>query len=268
MSFSIVTVATEYKVGYLPNLDKSCRDNNIDFTILGIGKRWEGFMMKFKLMSEFLETKKDTDIVIFIDGYDVLLLHCKDIISRFREFKKPIVFSIDDREDDNIFVDYIKRRMFGNSPVNAGGYIGYVWALKRLFDEIKSRCDFNNEGEDDQKCIAEMVNTKYKPFSNLVTMDNRMVIFRTLPVHLISSCSDVTKYIKDDPNFVHGPANTDMSSIVEKYHLQTSIYSDFRKGHLLKAVKTYCGFFIADIIIFILIIVVIILVVHNVRKKR
>lgn len=268
MSISIVTIATEYKVGYLPNLDKSCKENNIDFTILGMGKRWEGFMMKIKLMSEFLETKKDTDIVIFVDGYDVLLLHCKDIISRFRGFNKPIVFSIDDRKDDNLFIDYFKRRMFGESPVNAGGYIGYVWALKKLFNEIKSRCDFNDEGTDDQKCITEMANTQYKPFENLVDMDVNMIIFRTLPIHLITSCSDYTKYIKGDPNFVHGPANADMSSIVEKYNLQTDIESDFRKGHLLKAVKVYGGFFIPDIIITILIIIIIILLVHNARKKR
>ena len=67
----IVTVVTKSNY-YFPYLVESCKKNGKELTILGYNKEWQGFTWKFKLMINYLKKLKSTDIVCFIDGYDVI----------------------------------------------------------------------------------------------------------------------------------------------------------------------------------------------------
>ena len=49
----------------------SCKANNIDITIIGKGVKWENFMTKVKLLTEYLKTIHD-EIVCVTDSRDVL----------------------------------------------------------------------------------------------------------------------------------------------------------------------------------------------------
>lgn len=81
----IVTVVTESKY-YFPYLVESCKIHGKELTILGYGQKWKGFTWRFKLMLEYLEKLPETDIVCFIDGYDVLCL--RDLSELKEEFIK------------------------------------------------------------------------------------------------------------------------------------------------------------------------------------
>src|SRR5210317_1041969 len=43
---------------------------DVPVRVLGWGTKWNGFLDKYKGMVEYLKSKKDDDIVIFLDGFD------------------------------------------------------------------------------------------------------------------------------------------------------------------------------------------------------
>ena len=49
-----ISVATKKNIGYYKILVKSCKKNNIDLVLLGVGKKWEGFTMRFELWLNYL----------------------------------------------------------------------------------------------------------------------------------------------------------------------------------------------------------------------
>lgn len=67
MSVEIVTYANKSQ-GMFEELVNN--EFGIPVKVLGWGTKWNGFTDKYKGMSEYLETKKDEDIVIFLDGFD------------------------------------------------------------------------------------------------------------------------------------------------------------------------------------------------------
>ena len=84
----IVTVAT-HSSRYLPVLDKMVEDRGMKLHKLGFGKKYEGHFMKDKEMLAFVKTKPKKDIVLFLDGFDTLILSSeKEIIEKFLSFKK------------------------------------------------------------------------------------------------------------------------------------------------------------------------------------
>ena len=44
-----ITVATEKNIGYYSVLVESCKKNNIDLIVLGLGQKWTGFTMRLNL---------------------------------------------------------------------------------------------------------------------------------------------------------------------------------------------------------------------------
>lgn len=63
-----VCVATKSKL-YFPYLKQLLPE----LTVLGMGTKWKGFIMKYELLGEYLKIlNNDNDIVCFIDAYDIL----------------------------------------------------------------------------------------------------------------------------------------------------------------------------------------------------
>ena len=98
-NLKVVTVATDPdKAGYL---FKSATKTNTQIENLGEGVKWEGGTMegqggghKINLVKEYLKDKRDSDVLLFLDGYDTFLSDRTDeIISRYMEFSQDIVFS-------------------------------------------------------------------------------------------------------------------------------------------------------------------------------
>jgi len=265
MSLHIITVATKYDVGYLPNLEKGCIREGVTLNILGLGQKWTGFAMKYNLLREFIKTLPKTDIIIFVDGYDVLLLNLDNIVSKFKSFKKPIVVSSENQNVD-FLLSYFKNRIFYGAQ-NTGCYMGYVWGFEKFFEFYCSEFDCMDNSLDDQRTMGWLLyHSKNKnKVQNLIAIDTDMKIFYTIEFKF----QDRDIEIKGTPNFVHGPGNTNMDSLVEKYKLQ-SLPTDKRKEYMSisQLNNKYSKFFIPELVILITTIIIIILIVNSVLVLR
>src|SRR6056300_56555 len=67
MSVEVVTYANKSQGMFKDLIDN---EFGVPVKILGWGTKWNGFSDKYKAMTKYLETKNDTDIVIFLDGFD------------------------------------------------------------------------------------------------------------------------------------------------------------------------------------------------------
>ena len=95
----VCTVATdESKAGKLIH---SANQFDVKLNNLGKGVKWEGGTMegqggghKINLVREFIQDKKDSDVLVFFDGYDTFLSESIEEISyRFMEFSERAIFS-------------------------------------------------------------------------------------------------------------------------------------------------------------------------------
>lgn len=137
----IVTVATESKY-YFPYLVESCKRHGQELEVLGYGEKWQGFNHKFQLMTNYLKNLPPSDIVCFVDGYDVLCVRDLnemkiEFIKISKEKKCKIIVAQD--KHTNYFFDFIHPYIFGtckNLHLNSGTYIGYASDLLKIIDSI------------------------------------------------------------------------------------------------------------------------------------
>lgn len=148
---------------------------------IGHGK---GFGMKIKMLSDYIRGKKDTDIVMFVDGYDVLVTGAeKEIIEAYISFRRrygdKAVFSA----EYYCWPDGYKAQKYPevkDSPykyLNSGTYISSVGTLKRILK--KTNIDIHSEDFekfDDQRFYTDL----YLQNQNLIVLDNYNKIFNCL----------------------------------------------------------------------------------------
>ena len=90
-----IVIATKPNVGYYEVMVESCKRNNIELVVLGMGKPWNGLSDKYKYWIGYLKTLPKDEIVMLNDAYDVIILDSpENIISKFKAFNKPVVFSV------------------------------------------------------------------------------------------------------------------------------------------------------------------------------
>ena len=142
----VCTVATdESKAGKLIH---SANKFDVKLNNLGKGVKWEGGTMegqggghKINLVREFIQDKKDHDVILFLDGYDTFLTDYTDeIISRYIEFSHNIVFSSErfcwpDERHGSELKALNTDQSTPYQYLNSGMYIGRVDELKKLFAE-------------------------------------------------------------------------------------------------------------------------------------
>ena len=139
----VCTVATDEEKAH--KLFSSARKQKVEITNLGKGVKWEGGTMegqggghKINLVKEYIKDKKDSDVLLFLDGYDTFLSDSTDeIISRYIEFSHSIVFSSERFcwPDELIGSDLKALNGDQNTPyqyLNSGMYIGRIGELKKL----------------------------------------------------------------------------------------------------------------------------------------
>ena len=61
---------------------------------LGLGKRYVDTFSKFEALREWIKDKKDSDILVFVDGYDVVQKRTDmdEFLEKFKEFDADLVF--------------------------------------------------------------------------------------------------------------------------------------------------------------------------------
>jgi hypothetical protein len=267
----ILTVAT-HNEGYYNALNYNANKYNINLTTLGFGQKWTGFTMKFDLINKYINTLDDNDIVVFTDAFDVLIIQDSNtIINKFKSFNKPIVIS-KDGDPHSLIIMYIHSRIFdkcNNTKINSGLYIGYVWALKLLYEQIYK--ELNNI--DDQIILINICSNN-DFFNKYITIDYNSILFYTtfggygilnydftlgFDSNIINN-KLIVNTTNQEPSFVHGPGNTNLDLLTDLYNLPKNINRFKLDKVLIYSKPFYLKYYINDILLSIGIILIIFLI--------
>ena len=219
--FYYITVSTRPHP-ILDKLKQKVAENGESITVLGesdtrfIG--WQGsvnFGVKLREVSNFIRQAElnDGDIVLFTDAYDVAYFgNKKEIIGRFLEFEKPIVFGCEKvcHPDPELSVKYTNTD-FEFPYLNSGLFIGYVWALRKCFSDY-----VYEDSEHDQRYWT----TQYlEKNNNLIELDYMNGIFlNTVEIDTtkLEVINGVARYNQRQPIFVHvnGPDKSLINELV------------------------------------------------------
>jgi hypothetical protein len=263
-----VTVANKND-GYLNILKKQITKSGNNLTILGKGEKWGGFMWRYIKISKFLSDLPDNEIVVIMDGYDVIFINDIGLEDKFKSYNTNILFGIEKIKCK--FNKFLYEKTFpskckhnGNKiSLNAGIYIGYAKYLKLFISHICNEYDCNNSRLDDQRILSHICDNDF--FTNNIKFDIDCKIILNLPpdnlfTNKTSFALTDNKVVvnNNNPNFVHGPGNTDLNFILESYGYGNEII-EIRQNYKINGIKTYIKYFIPDIIIILLVIGLIII---------
>jgi hypothetical protein len=224
----IFTIATD--PNKLKYLSFSKNMHGIELINLGEGVVWHGGDMnypgggqKINLVKQAINDLPDTDIVLFVDGYDVFINETADTIrKRFIEMRGDVVVATEktcwpDKSLANLFSESHTDYKYPNS----GLYIGYVSALKKLFEKSIE------DKEDDQLYLQKQILKSKLDDANIV-LDYENYLFQCLAdsfsdVQINKSKQLVNTNTRCCPCIVH--ANGGEKSIAKLDELITSIFS-------------------------------------------
>ena len=141
----LCTVATDEEKSH--KLKHSAKYFDSEVINLGKGVKWEGGDMKtqggghkINLVKEYLKDKSDSDIFIFLDGYDTFLFdNVDEILYRYKEWGAKAIFSSERFcfPDEGLAPALKALNTNTHTPyqyLNSGMYIGQVGRLKELFN--------------------------------------------------------------------------------------------------------------------------------------
>ena len=176
----LCTVATDVAKGY--KLKHSTDYHNWYLNNLGEGVIWEGGDMvgqggghKINLVKQYMENLDDSDVLIFLDGYDTFLSdNVDEILCRFKEWGAKAIFSSERIcwPDELIAPKLKELNNNQDTPyqyLNSGMYIGRVGRLKELFAEPLANSD------DDQLYVQN----QYLKSPNGIDVDVEQYIWMT-----------------------------------------------------------------------------------------
>ena len=202
----IITYAT-HDERYFKILKKSYPD----IIVLGYGTKWNGFHDKVKATIDFCKDKNDDDLILFVDGFDSIILHTDNIIEKYKSFNVPLVFS-KDLNNNYILVKYNVDSFFDTCQslnLNSGLYIGTPKSIIHFWENI-------NLNDDDQVYATKICNElghKYikidednKIFYNYSRQDN---VF-------IDPTNNKIKIKNEFPNIISAPAYGNINYILIK----------------------------------------------------
>ena len=150
----LCTVATDPAKGH--KLQQSAKNHNWYLNNLGNGVKWEGGTMegkggghKINLVKEYMKNLDDSDVLVFLDGYDTFLSdNLDEILYRYKEWNTEVIFSSERFcWPDELIAPKLKALNTNQDTpfqyLNSGMYIGRVGRLKELFAE-----DIKNDDDD------------------------------------------------------------------------------------------------------------------------
>jgi glycosyltransferase involved in cell wall biosynthesis len=147
-AFRVVTVVSDtQEFGYVNYLKPSCSHYGAELVTLvadpqAISRKTGTLAEKDRLLLAYLETLPDDDVVMFVDGYDTVLLAGPDeIVDKFRAVGSPLVVSAElncHPEEPGL------AGRFPKSPtpyryLNTGSFIGSVGYLRRLLLRVREQ---------------------------------------------------------------------------------------------------------------------------------
>lgn len=175
---NIFTFATDKtKLSYL---SKSSELFDIKINCI-LADKWNGYTDKINYMSETLKMLSDSDLVCFIDAYDVLVNNTgASIIQKFNEYKCDILIGA----ELNCYPDKYRQDMDKISDAttmykyaNSGGYIGYKHAIQKLLSwDLKNITEICKSGGDQTYFMEYYL----KNHSDKIKLDSKCEIFQNM----------------------------------------------------------------------------------------
>lgn len=238
MVIYITTVAT-HSERYLPVLEKMIEDRNLKFHKLGFGKKYTGHFMKDLEMINFLKDKNPEDIVVFLDGFDSLMLSKKEeVIEKFLKTGKKMIISVENVRNSFLTHSYNFQKV-QEKFINTGLYIGYCGFVLNFLEKMYSK-DYNKNSN--QTTWSNFLNKKSEniDFSE-VGIDKESSLFLNHSV----TCNNKFNFdekkkrlvlsTKEQPCFIQGNGVVNMNDLIKKlgYHK----YNIFKKKLFFEQVK-------------------------------
>lgn len=182
----IITYAT-HTYGYYNDLINN--KYNINVITLGYGLKWNGLRDKPLAVLKYLENIPETDIVVFVDGFDSIINNnMNTIISKFHSLinddKTKVILSKEQcyNKQSNLFYkllfNYCQNKVYkhkNNVIVNSGLYMGYVKYVKQLLEHHMS-----NDNPNVDQILLNKIYSNY----DFVKVDMNNVLFFNCPVYM------------------------------------------------------------------------------------
>ncbi|WP_245751689.1 glycosyltransferase [Marinospirillum celere] len=145
VDFILATVISDNEnYGYLNYLKPSAEYYNIPLKTLyadeqAISRKTGSLSEKDRLLNMVLDNVSDNSIVMFVDGYDTVLLAGKDeIINNFNSYNSPLVVSAEiNCHPDSSLASEFPESQYDARFLNTGGFIGYAWAIKKMIKKAQ-----------------------------------------------------------------------------------------------------------------------------------
>ncbi|MBA2727612.1 MAG: hypothetical protein H0U49_05505 [Parachlamydiaceae bacterium] len=143
----ICTVASQRNKG-LDQLLDSCDRYGLSIDVMGMGQPFKGNSHKLMYVQDYIQNLDDNDVVLFVDAYDVLFFADADkILQTFLNIDKPFVISV-----ERYCWPYPNLEpSFPRGPtsfryINSGSYMGYVYRLKEILNDIQPKPFQDDQG--------------------------------------------------------------------------------------------------------------------------
>lgn len=194
-----------------------------DVIVLGMGKKWNGFMDKPIAVFKYIQELNENDIVVVLDGFDTIIKRDPDLaINKFVQMN--IQHVLVSKENYMFMGKYFQQRFFGvceknnNLIANAGMLMGYVKHLKQLYQKmINYHFENPNLKGDDMRILNKIC--QY----DLYTIDASENIFANVVGNIFAKADSLSV---EKASFVSFPARSDQG-IIEKFnrfHEQSDVY--------------------------------------------
>ena len=219
----VATVAT-HSERYLPVLDKMLEDKGIKLEKLGMGKKYIGHFMKELEMIEFLKDKDEEDVVIFVDGFDSLILgEPEEIIEKFKKTGKKMILSVENIRNNFLTHSYNFQKVLGKFT-NTGLYIAHAGYLKKFLQTMYSK-DYDKKSN--QKTWSKFINSKDEEIDfSLFGIDKDSELFLNHSFTCGNKFTLENKRIKlntgVEPVFIQGKGCADMDYIINDLGYESS----------------------------------------------
>lgn len=183
----VVTVITDPQNTNFLRLYNTALINQVNFVpLLSTHKigHGDGFGMKIKMLSDFIQTKQNKDLVMFVDGYDVLLVGNEGrIIEEYSKLKTQhgdkAFFSAEYYcwPDNHLAEKYPKTEDSPYRFLNSGTYISSVKTLRKILG--LTEMDIHSQSFqkfDDQRFYTQL----YLDHDDLIVLDTHNRIFNCM----------------------------------------------------------------------------------------
>ena len=219
MNLKVFTIVT-HSDGYFEVLKESCIRHGINLEVLGWNEKYTGHMFKTEKTIEYLKSLKDDDIVLFVDGFDSIILGDPNVIlETFLETNEKALFSqdfINDNKTLNFIQDcvngmiLINRKQCGPYRINSGMFIGYTKELLEIFEKSKTYVNEFNKLSN-QRVLQDMCTVE----NNIKTDLNRSIMYNVDRFDTNFKVKNETLTINDkyQPLVISAPGNVSLDKI-------------------------------------------------------